>query len=396
MKHGESVPNEDARPTILVIDDELGPRESLRFLLKDDYRVWCADSVESGLTLLRQHTPDAVIMDIRMPGCNGIEGLREIRKLDSDLAVILLTGFAALGTAQQAIRHDASDYMEKPFDAADMRRAVHHHVEQTRLRRKRSKLLSDADALEQRIREIQDKGWLAELGQFSAEFVHDLRNTLTVASGSSSLLRMEFEGLQQQQQTDAQPEAGRYLDMLESAMQQCVDMLDSWHRLIHQNPQEQKPFRLHAFVGACVENARPAAEAAHAGLTCETTGRDIEIVGDRVQLTRVLANLISNAIHALPPANGIIRVRSEILDASVRISVTDNGYGISEENLQRIFTANFTTRHAQGGMGLGLFIAWKVVQAHNGTLTVESVVNQGSTFTLTLPRNAQVKADGAA
>ncbi len=395
MNHDEPVQNDDARPTILVIDDELGPRESLRFLLKDAYHVWCADSVERGLALLRQHTPDTVIMDIRMPGCNGIEGLREIRKLDSDLAVILLTGFAALGTAQEAIRHEANDYMEKPFDAAEMRRAVQRHVEQTRLRRKRDKLLSDADALERRIRELEGKGWLAELGQVSAEFVHDLRNTLTVASGSSSLLRMEFEGLPQQQ-ADAQPETGHYLDKLENSMKQCVDMLDSWQRLIRQTPQQQTPFPFHEFVGACVENARPAADAAHAKIACETSGCDTPIIGDRVQLARVLANLIFNAIHALPPDHGLIRVRSEILDTSVRVSVADNGCGISEQNLQHIFTANFTTRHALGGMGLGLFIAQKVAQAHNGTLTVESAVNRGTTFTLVLPRAAQVKDDGAA
>jgi signal transduction histidine kinase len=395
MKHGEPAQNDDSRPIILVIDDELGPRESLRFLLKDDYRVWCADSVERGLALLRQHTPDTVIMDIRMPGCNGIEGLREIRKLDSDLAVILLTGFAALSTAQEAIRHEANDYMEKPFDATDMRRAIQRHVEQTRLRRKRGRLLSEADALERRIHELQNKGWLAELGQASAEFVHDLRNTLTVASGSSSLLRLEFEG-QQQGPTDAQPETGRYLDMLENAMQQCVDMLDAWQRLIRQTPEQQTSFYFHQFVGACAENARPLVDAAHARLECETSGADIPIRGDRVQLARVLANLITNASHALPPDNGLIRVRSEILDTSVRVSVADNGCGISEQNLKQIFTANFTTRHALGGMGLGLFIAQKVAQAHNGTLTVESAVNQGSTFTLTLPRNAQVKADGAA
>jgi signal transduction histidine kinase len=179
-------------------------------------------------------------------------------------------------------------------------------------------------------------------------------------------------------------------------MQQCVDMLDAWQRLIRQTPEQQTSFYFHQFVGACAENARPLVDAAHARLECETSGADIPIRGDRVQLARVLANLITNASHALPPDNGLIRVRSEILDTSVRVSVADNGCGISEQNLKQIFTANFTTRHALGGMGLGLFIAQKVAQAHNGTLTVESAVNQGSTFTLTLPRNAQVKADGAA
>lgn len=386
----------DERPTVLVIDDELGPRESLRFLLKDDYRVLCADDVARGLKLLQEHEPDVVIMDIRMPGQNGIEGLREIRKRDVELAVIMLTGFAAVGTAQEAIRNEANDYMEKPFDASEMRRAVRHHVEQTRLRRKRSKLLSEADTLDQRLRTLQGKDLMAELGQSSAEFVHDLRNALAVVTGSSSLLRLEVEELQQRH-TDAPSEAHRYLDMQEQAMQQCVEMLDTWQRLIKQNPQQQTRFFVHEFVRECTETSRPAVQTAHAQMTCEALGEDVELHGDRVQLTRVLTNLLLNAIHALPAENGRIHIRSEILDTSVFISVSDNGCGISEENLQRIFTPYFTTRRKLGGMGLGLFIAQKVAQSHGGTMSVKSALGKGSTFTLQLPRAAPVTgSDGAA
>ncbi|MEI7901649.1 MAG: hybrid sensor histidine kinase/response regulator [bacterium] len=381
----EQTKHADIRPTILVIDDELGPRESLRFLLKDDYSVVCADTVERGLQLLHEQTPDTVIMDIRMPGRDGLDGLRAIRKLDSELAVIMLTGFAAVGTAQEAIRSEASDYMEKPFDAAEMRRTVQRHIEQTRLRRKRSKLVSEADALDRRLSELQGKDRLAELGQSSSEFVHDLRNALAMVTCSSNLLRLELEELQQRQATTPS-EASRYLDMLENAMRQCVEMLDTWQRLIRQSPQQQTPFRVHEFVCACVETCRPATQAARAHMACETHGDDVDLLGDRVQLARVLTNLIQNAIHALPADNGLIRVRSEILDTSVRVSVCDNGCGISEANMQHIFSPNFTTRRTLGGMGLGLFIAQKVAQAHGGTLTVESTVNQGATFTLLLPR----------
>ena len=385
----------DAPPTLLVIDDELGPRESLRFLFKDDYHVMCAETVDRGIQLMREKAPDTVIMDIRMPGRNGIDGLREIRRLDSNLAVIMLTGYAAVGTAQEAIRHEASDYMEKPFDATEMRDAVRRHVEHTRLRRKQSKLLSEADALDQRICELQEKERLAELGLSSTEFVHDLRNILSIVTGAAGLLRMEVSELQQLK-TDTPSEASSHLDLLEKAMQQCVDMLNTWQSLIHQRPQQQSWFRVHEFVRTCLETYRPAVRAARARVVCETLGDDVELLGDRVQLVRVLANLIQNAIYALPAENGLIRVRSEILKASARVSVSDNGCGISEEHLQHIFSPNFSTRHKLGGMGLGLFIAQKVAQAHGGTVTVESVVNQGSTFSLLLPRNAPVTGGGAA
>lgn len=80
---------------LLVIDDELGPRESLRFLFKDTYDVVCVDSVDKGLAVMRENPPDAIIMDIKMPGKTGIQGLREIRSLDDQVSIVMLTGFGS-------------------------------------------------------------------------------------------------------------------------------------------------------------------------------------------------------------------------------------------------------------------------------------------------------------
>ena len=91
-------------PQVLVIDDEMGPRESLRMLLKPNYQVYTADNVEAGLRILAEKKPDAVISDIRMPGTSGIDGLRKIREIDPHVAVIMLTGFGALETAKEALR----------------------------------------------------------------------------------------------------------------------------------------------------------------------------------------------------------------------------------------------------------------------------------------------------
>src|ERR1043166_2607154 len=123
------------RPQILVIDDEIGPRESLRMLLKPNYRVHTADCVETGIRLLREKHPDTIVMDIRMPGMTGIDGLRRIREIDPNLSVIMLTGFGALETAQEALRLGANDYISKPFDAREMEQVIERNVERTRVHR---------------------------------------------------------------------------------------------------------------------------------------------------------------------------------------------------------------------------------------------------------------------
>jgi len=388
-------PTTHAQPTILVIDDELGPRESLRFLLKDDYHVLCADSVDKGVSLLRTHHPDTIIMDIRMPGRSGIDGLREIRTLDTEVSVIMLTGFAAIGTAQEAIRLEASDYMEKPFDAVDMRLAVSRHVEQTLRRRKRRQLLKEADSLATKLNNFERNDWLANLGQSSSEFVHDLRNAIAASSGSLILLRMEVENLQTRQTTALASDADQYLKMLENATQRCINLLDAWQRLIRQDPVQQSRINLHAFVSACAENGRVGLSPS-VTLMCTAVGPDATILADPTQLSRVLLNLIQNASHALPAGQGRIDLQSEQTGGHARIVVRDTGCGISPDNLKRLFTPHFTTRSENGGMGLGLFIAQKIVLAHGGTISVDSTVGQGTTFTIQLPLAPDLTADATA
>ena len=123
-------------PQVLVIDDEMGPRESLRMLLKPNYQVYTADCVEAGIKLLEGKTSRRRrSCDIRMPGASGIDGLRRIREIDPHVAVIMLTGFGALETAKEALRLGANDYISKPFDAREMREVIGRNVERTRLHR---------------------------------------------------------------------------------------------------------------------------------------------------------------------------------------------------------------------------------------------------------------------
>jgi signal transduction histidine kinase len=377
----------DSSPTVLVIDDEIGPRESLRFLLKPDYQVLCAEGVDRGLELLRAHTPDAVILDIRMPGRNGIEGLREIRRIDPDTAVIMLTGYAALGSAQEAVRNAANDYIEKPFDAGEMRRTVHWHVTRTRLRRQRAQLAREMEQMQKRLAaEFLQKDLLAELGQASTEFVHDLRNALAIAGGSAAVLRLELGGDGHGRRAAAEPSlADEYLDMMERTLLQCREMLDSWGRLIKQEPSEIRVFSLATLVQEAVIACQPAADTARARLLCEVGTDDLEVLGDAAQLERAICNILHNAFQALPPAEGWVRVSAECQGEQAQIRVTDNGCGIPAENLAQLFKPHFTTKQARGGMGLGLFIAHRAVTVHHGTLVAASTPGQGTTMTITLP-----------
>src|SRR2546428_183829 len=158
-------------PLVLVIDDEIGPRESLRMLLKPNYQVHTASCVEAGLKLLKEKPADTIVMDIRMPGLTGIEGLRKIREIDPHLSVIMLTGFGALETAKEALRLGANDYISKPFDAREMREVIGRNVERTRIQRTGVNAAAEIKELNHRLlKELAQKERLASLRQASAQF----------------------------------------------------------------------------------------------------------------------------------------------------------------------------------------------------------------------------------
>src|ERR1700745_1052092 len=213
-------------PKILVIDDEIGPRESLRMLLKPDYNVQTADCVEGGLKLLKEKQQDTIVMDIRMPGMTGIEGLRKIRQIDPHLSVIMLTGFGALETAQEALRLGANDYISKPFDAREMREVIGRNVERTRLHRTGVNASEEIKELNNRLRkELAQKERLASLGQASAEFVHDLGNPLTIVWGYVQLLAKRLEKSDNVEQSAA---SVKELNIIEQNVRLCRELLTMW------------------------------------------------------------------------------------------------------------------------------------------------------------------------
>ncbi len=108
------------KETILIVDDELGPRESLRFILKPHYETITAGSGQEALKLLQEREIDLVTLDLNMPGISGIDLFKKIRALKPELEVIIITGYGSLANAQEAIRYGAGNFISKPFDMAEI------------------------------------------------------------------------------------------------------------------------------------------------------------------------------------------------------------------------------------------------------------------------------------
>lgn len=146
--------NED-KGRILVIDDELSPRESLRFVLKDIYDVTLVSGGAEGLDFISKNPVDVVIVDIMMPEMDGITALQEIKKNNSDIEVVILTAYASIDTAKSAIRFGAFDYLTKPFDKDDVLNVVERGLEKKRakeeLKLEHNKLRYRTEFLEEQV-----------------------------------------------------------------------------------------------------------------------------------------------------------------------------------------------------------------------------------------------------
>ena len=120
MESFSTDPKMTSKEAILVVDDETGPRESLRMILKPLYEVYTASGGQEALALIRNKDIAVVTLDLRMPGLSGIDVLKEIKKLKPNTEVIVITGYGTLNNAQEAIRFGAGDFISKPFNVADV------------------------------------------------------------------------------------------------------------------------------------------------------------------------------------------------------------------------------------------------------------------------------------
>jgi signal transduction histidine kinase len=372
-------------PQILVIDDELGPRESLRMLLKPEYNVSTADCVEAGIKLLKEKAPDTIVMDIRMPGMTGIDGLRRIREIDPHLSVIMLTGFGALETAKEALRHGANDYISKPFDAGEMREVIGRNVERTRLQRASDNAAAEIKELNSRLlKELAQKERLASLGQASAEFVHDLGNPLTIVWGYVQLLARKLEKTENGGAVENSASI-KELNIIEQNVRMCRDLLTMWQSYGSVEASPHKPISVSSIIREVIKGVGPMAAQNGIELKATICADPCTLVGDAVQINRAIQNVIINALQASSDKKGCVSIDCTPGDFYVDIRVEDKGSGITPAQMSKIFDPYFTTKQGKSGTGLGLYITKKVVEDHSGSIKVDSTPDVGTTFTIRLP-----------
>ncbi|RXK53289.1 hybrid sensor histidine kinase/response regulator [Oleiharenicola lentus] len=362
------------RPKVLVVDDELGPRESISYLLQEEFEVVAVDRVDHGLEQIKQGNFACVIMDIRMPQKNGIQGLEAMRKIDPEVSIIMMTGYGALATAQAAISLGANEYLKKPFDVDVLQQAVRRHVAEGIERKKRTGMLSQLESMYESVMTEQKKQQLSSgFSQAAAAMVHDICNPLVVSIGYTNMLLDEVRQL---------PPAGRagerilqYAETLEKCASFCLHLAESWRQTTR-----------HANEVDTVDLYETAVETK--GVLFFGTNR-IEVTGSRggiingirFELVRLLQNLIKNALEA---GASQVTVSVERRDRSVILAIADNGSGLPPAVMESILKKPIESTKAHG-TGLGMTICRHIVSVHRGEMKVGPRPGGGTVFTVTFP-----------
>jgi len=140
---GEPMETKVNAPNILIVDDEIGPRESLRMVLKPNYNVYAVENGYAAIQMIQQVEMDVLTLDLKMPGITGIDTLKEIRAIDPDVMVIVITGYGTLKSAIEGIRYGVFDYIPKPFNVPEILSIIDKSIQRRKLNRKVKEILDD-------------------------------------------------------------------------------------------------------------------------------------------------------------------------------------------------------------------------------------------------------------
>ncbi|MEM8775386.1 MAG: ATP-binding protein [Pseudomonadota bacterium] len=218
---------------------------------------------------------------------------------------------------------------------------------------------------------------LSSLGELLASVSHELNNPLSIIVGNAEILQEELE----------HTKLDRRISSLTQAAHRCIRIVRSFLALARQEPLDLKPVDPEKLIDSACDAVRAEAEAAGIGLKVQLAPACPAVEADDVQLTQVVINLLTNAIHAIRDSqNGNeILVRCSFNDSELMVDVSDNGPGVPEELKTRIFDPLFTTKEIGKGTGVGLAYCYRILLAHKGEITLQSSLGKGACFSVALP-----------
>jgi two-component system, sensor histidine kinase and response regulator len=397
------------RGTLLVVDDEDGPRQSLRVIFKDEYDMLMAEDGPTAIDLAQKHPIDVAVLDIRMAGMSGIEVLERLKYVNPDIEVIMMTAFETTDTIRQALRLRACDYINKPFDLATIRSAVSQAMQRRTIE---SEIHSSAEKVQELLSELQNQKVEEQIaktrGDIYASIIHDINGPLTVISGFVQVLNQRLNRNSRLEMEDLEFIKDR-LRIIARQVGNCVEISRRYLGFLRRQSEEAPRVSVNQLFKDLEQLVRVHPGRSDNEFGVQPMAEDLGVKMNGTDVIQILLNLTVNAFQCAPmshrvdvggeilrepldltqfkdgPNDRLLNVESMDNTAPlVKLWVRDTGPGIPPEVLPKIFQPYFTTKGPRQGTGLGLNIVQRLIKEGKGALHVHTRLDEGTTFTIYL------------
>ena len=391
--------------SVLIVDDTIYNIQLLSLMLnKQGYRVEKATSGTEALESANQLLPDIILLDIRMPDIDGYEVCKRLKAnpVTKDIPVIFISSIEESTDKVEAFSVGGVDYISKPFQLIEVLARIETHLRlcllQKKLQEQNEQLQSSALVLSRSLEQER------KLSQMKSDFIsvvsHEFRTPLTTIQSASELLEYyEWTKEEQVEQLhQIQSEVKHMTDLMEDVLFLSranankaklnitkFDLADFCKRLLVQMKKTfAENYTLHSFLHILPN------EIAIQNFHIENELPIVSVNMDEKLLRQIITNLITNAIkysHQNTTIEFKVTVDFRVSSPNVSFVISDRGIGIPEEDLEHLFSAFHRGKNVGilPGTGLGLSIVKNCIDIHNGTIAVNSKLNVGTEFTVTLP-----------
>jgi len=380
---------------ILIVDDEAVVRRTCELsLTRVGYEVRTVSNGIEALQDLVKYDSDIVIIDLKMPLMGGMELLENIRRDFPHLQVIIMTGYATIENAVQAMKYNAFDFILKPFNAEQIRMVVDKCAENLDM----SQEIKDLKVANEKLRELQEMK-----DRFIAITSHELRTPVSHIKGYLTILTDETYS-----DSISAEEKQEFINIINSAVEDLEHIVLNMFNI---NQLENNSLKLlleqvslNNIVDQIIKECQLITKERNLTVKFNRSEDLPYIIGDRLKLKQMINELFQNAIKFTRDGGEIV-FSTKADEEYCFVSVADNGIGLNESEKSKIFEKFYEVQNPDhhstskinfmgGGLGIGLNIAKAISEAHKGRMKVLSELGEGAEFTVILPIENRIIEEG--
>jgi signal transduction histidine kinase len=358
---------------IMIVEDQVDMRNYLVQNFYPFYAVLQAPSAEEALIVMDSVKPDLVLLDLRLPGKSGLDLCKQIRNNEmlKDIRIILLTAQSDERSKVEALELGADDFLTKPFNILEVRRRVANLLRTLSLQRDLEKRNEELNKTLSKLKQTESKlvqnEKMSAVGNLAAGLLHEINNplnfTLTAIEVIKDLLKNENND-----------DLEEVIEDIEEGMNRIHNIVSDLHTFAYpEKAGQQEYFNLNEALQSALRLISHEVKNLNIVQQIE---ENTKVWGSKIQIIHVFMNLIINATKAIKEkGDPIIKIKAEPdpeKEKRLKITVLDNGIGIEDKILDKIFNPFFTTRDVGKGTGLGLSICYTIVKNHGGLIYAKS------------------------